>query len=208
MGTHKTLLPPSQGKSVLSLALGLQRRFGLRQVSAGNKARLVPCRNSTRPVRCSIPTPNAHPIWSGNTATNSSSLQYSHSKCTSHLEWGYCNELQFVTVFPYITACDTGPVGRQLNQKGALAALGRALRARPWGGDLSRILNVQYISKVLGFARVPKPSLNVPGEWDSGPSNKGNLGLGSATFSKCMWIFLMCHNGYFSLSKRARRQSW
>ena len=108
----------------------------------------------------------------------------------------------------YITACDTGPVGRQLNQKGALAALGRALRARPWGGDLSRILNVQYISKVLGFARVPKPSLNVPGEWDSGPSNKGNLGLGSATFSKCMWIFLMCHNGYFSLSKRARRQSW
>ena len=43
--------------------------------------------------------------------------QYSHSKWDAHLEWEYCNELQFVTVFPYITACDTGPVGRQLNQK-------------------------------------------------------------------------------------------
>ncbi len=44
-------------------------------------------------VRCSIPTPNGMLIWSGNTATNWSSLQYSHSKWDVHLEWEYCNEL-------------------------------------------------------------------------------------------------------------------
>ncbi len=52
-----------------------------------------------------------------------------------------------------------------------------------------------------GLARRPIPGRMCQGTTIFLHPNKGNLGFGSATFSKCMWIFLMCHNDFFLCRK-------
>ena len=60
-----------------------------------------------------------------------------------------------------------------------------------------RIRIRQHLTQGLGIHRAPLPFPNTLAKRDSGDPNKRNLGFGSANFSKCMWIWHMCHNDFF-----------
>ena len=71
-----------------------------------------------------------------------------------------------------------------------------------------RIRIRQHLTQGLGIHRAPLPCPNTLGKRDSGAPNKRNLGFGSANFSKCMWIWHMCHNDFFSASERVSGNAW